>query len=56
MTMLDRMRQRKNILKWLLAVVVVGLSLYLIPVDWLGTQTVGALPRETVAELLADLA
>jgi len=59
MTMLDRMRQRKNILKWLLAVVVVGLSLYLVPVDWLGTPTtVGALPRETIAtvdghELLA---
>ena len=46
MTMLDRMRRRKNILKWLLAAVVVGLSLYLIPVDWLQTQTttVGALP------------
>ena len=52
MTMLDRMRRRKNILKWLLAVVVVGLSLYLIPVDWLQTQTtVGALPRETVASV-----
>jgi peptidyl-prolyl cis-trans isomerase D len=52
MTMLDRMRRRKNILKWLLAVVVVGLSLYLIPVDWLGTNpTAGALPRETVASI-----
>jgi peptidyl-prolyl cis-trans isomerase D len=50
MTMLDRMRRRKNILKWLLAAVVVGLSLYLIPVDWTQTgTTVGALPRETVA-------
>ena len=37
MTMLDRMRRHRNILKWLLAVVVVGLSLYLIPVDWLQT-------------------
>jgi len=53
MTMLDRMRRRKNILKWLLAAVVVGLSLYLVPVDWLSTQTttVGALPRETVASV-----
>jgi len=52
MTMLDRMRRRKNILKWLLAVVVIGLSLYLIPVDWLQTQSaVGALPRETVASV-----
>ena len=50
MTMLDRMRRRRNILKWLLAAVVVGLSLYLIPVDWTQTETaVGALPRETVA-------
>ena len=52
MTMLDRMRRRKNTLKWFLAAVVVGLSLYLIPVDWLQTQTaVGALPRETVASV-----
>jgi peptidyl-prolyl cis-trans isomerase D len=50
MTMLDRMRRRRNILKWLLAAVVVGLSLYLVPVDWTQTgTTVGALPRETVA-------
>ena len=50
MTMLDRMRRRRNILKWLLAAVVVGLSLYLVPVDWTQTETaVGALPRETVA-------
>jgi peptidyl-prolyl cis-trans isomerase D len=50
MTMLDRMRRRRNILKWLLAAVVVGLSLYLIPVDWTQTgTTVGAMPNETVA-------
>jgi peptidyl-prolyl cis-trans isomerase D len=50
MTMLDRMRRRKNILKWLLAAVVVGLSLYLIPVDWTQTSTtVGAMPNESVA-------
>jgi len=50
MTMLDRMRRRKNILKWLLAAVVVGLSLYLIPVDWTQTSTTaGAMPNESVA-------
>ena len=50
MTMLDRMRRRRNILKWLLAAVVVGLSLYLIPVDWTQTNsTVGAMPNESVA-------
>jgi peptidyl-prolyl cis-trans isomerase D len=53
MTMLDRMRRRRNILKWLLAAVVVGLSLYLIPVDWMQTDTLagGALPREAVASV-----
>jgi peptidyl-prolyl cis-trans isomerase D len=52
MTMLDRMRRRRNILKWLLAAVVVGLSLYLIPVEWTQTDTLaGALPRETVASV-----
>src|SRR6187402_1771811 len=50
MTMLDQMRRRRNILKWLLAAVVVGLSLYLIPVDWTQTNsTVGAMPNESVA-------
>jgi peptidyl-prolyl cis-trans isomerase D len=50
MTMLDSMRRRRNILKWLLAAVVVGLSLYLIPVDWTQTTTtVGAAPNETIA-------
>src|SRR5215204_972629 len=52
MTMLDRMRRRRNILKWLLAAVVVGLSLYLIPVEWTQTDTLaGALPREAVASV-----
>src|SRR5688572_15522757 len=52
MTMLDRMRRRRNILKWLLAAVVVGLSLYLVPVEWTQTDTLaGALPRETVASV-----
>jgi peptidyl-prolyl cis-trans isomerase D len=52
MTMLDRMRRRRNILKWLLAAVVVGLSLYLVPVEWTQTDTLaGALPREAVASV-----
>ena len=52
MTMLDRMRRRRNILKWRVAAVVVGLSLYLIPVEWTQTDTLaGALPRETVASV-----
>lgn len=49
MTMLDRMRRRKNILKWLLALVVVAFILLYIP-DYLGTSdTVGA--RDVVAQV-----
>jgi peptidyl-prolyl cis-trans isomerase D len=53
MTMLDRMRRRKAVLKWSLGAVVVALGLFFIPQDFLqpSMTTVGAAPREVVAQV-----
>ena len=52
MTMLDRMRRHKNILKWSLAVVVLTFILLYIP-DFVSTRPngTGAAPGEVVAEV-----
>jgi len=52
MTMLDRMRQHKNWLKWSLALVVLAFVVFYIP-DFLqqDATTIGASPRELVAEV-----
>jgi peptidyl-prolyl cis-trans isomerase D len=51
MTMLDRMRRHKNILKWSLAVVVLTFILLYIP-DFVSTPTgTGAAPGEVVADV-----
>ena len=52
MTMLDRMRRHKNILKWTLALVVLTFVLLYVP-DFLQRNPtgVGAAPREVVAEV-----
>jgi peptidyl-prolyl cis-trans isomerase D len=52
MTMLDRMRRHKNILKWSLAVVVLTFILLYIP-DFVSTRPTGtgAAPHEVVAEV-----
>jgi len=53
MTMLDRMRRHKNILKWTLALVVLTFVLLYVP-DFLGQNNplgAGAAPREVVAEV-----
>jgi peptidyl-prolyl cis-trans isomerase D len=54
MTMLDRMRRRRNILKWSLAAVVLTFVAWLIPQDFLGPSTTGAgvvSPGEVVADV-----
>jgi len=51
MTMLDRMRRRRNILKWTLAAVVLTFVAFYIP-DFVSTRpTTGAAPGEVVAEV-----
>ena len=52
MTMLDRMRRHKNILKWSLAVVVLTFVLLYIP-DFVSTRPsgTGAAPHEVVAHV-----
>ena len=52
MTMLDRMRRHKNILKWSLAVVVLTFVLLYIP-DFVSTRPsgTGAAPHEVVADV-----
>jgi peptidyl-prolyl cis-trans isomerase D len=51
MTMLDRMRRRRNILKWTLAAVVLTFVAFYIP-DFVSTvPTTGAAPGEVVAEV-----
>src|SRR5262245_66202660 len=52
MTMLDRMRRHKNILKWSLAVVVLTFILLYIP-DFVSTRPsgTGAAPHEVVAHV-----
>jgi peptidyl-prolyl cis-trans isomerase D len=51
MTMLDRMRRRRNILKWTLAAVVITFVAFYIP-DFVSTvPTTGAAPGEVVAEV-----
>ncbi|HEY7188925.1 MAG TPA: peptidyl-prolyl cis-trans isomerase [Vicinamibacterales bacterium] len=53
MTMLDRMRRHKNILKWTLALVVLTFVLLYVP-DFLGQNNplgAGAAPREVIAEV-----
>ena len=52
MTMLDRMRRHKNILKWSLAVVVLTFILLYIP-DFVSTRPngTGASPGEVVADV-----
>jgi peptidyl-prolyl cis-trans isomerase D len=51
MTMLDRMRRRRNILKWTLAAVVLTFVAFYIP-DFVSTvPTIGAAPGEVVAEV-----
>ena len=52
MTMLDRMRRHKNILKWTLALVVLTFVLLYVP-DFLQNNPLGAgaAPREVVAEV-----
>jgi peptidyl-prolyl cis-trans isomerase D len=52
MTMLDRMRRHKNILKWTLALVVLTFVLLYVPDFLQSTPTgAGAAPREVVAEV-----
>jgi peptidyl-prolyl cis-trans isomerase D len=52
MTMLDRMRRHKNILKWTLALVVLTFVLLYVPDFLQNTPTgAGAAPREVVAEV-----
>lgn len=50
MTMLDRMRRYRSVLKWTLLLVVISFILLYIP-SFLQTQGVGAAPRETVARI-----
>ena len=51
MTMLDRMRRHKNILKWTLALVVLTLSSSTSPISAERPDRAGAAPREVIAEV-----